>query len=39
MGKRKYTRGWHKDDENVITRYTLMFPFYVSEHWLTSRGE
>ena len=33
MGKSKYKRDWHKYDENVITRYTLMFPFYVFEHW------
>ncbi|EHP69011.1 hypothetical protein MetMK1DRAFT_00017570, partial [Metallosphaera yellowstonensis MK1] len=24
MGKSKYKRDWHKYDENVITRYTLM---------------
>jgi hypothetical protein len=39
MGKSKYKRDWHKYDENVITRYKLMFPFYVFEHWFTSRGE
>jgi hypothetical protein len=33
MGKSKYKRDWHKYDENVVTRYTLMFPFYVFEHW------
>jgi len=33
MGKSKYKRDWHKYDENVIMRYTLMFPFYVFEHW------
>ena len=32
MGKSKYKRDWQKYDENVITRYTLMFPFYVFEH-------
>jgi len=32
MGKSKYKRDWHKYDENVITRYYLMFPFYVFEH-------
>ena len=31
MGKSRYKRDWHKYDENVITRYTLMFPFYVFE--------
>ncbi|AAK41941.1 First ORF in transposon ISC1058 [Saccharolobus solfataricus P2] len=33
MGKSKYKRDWSKYDENVITRYKLMFPFYVFEHW------
>jgi len=33
MGKSKYKRDWSKYDENVITRYELMFPFYVFEHW------
>ena len=33
MGKSKYKRDWHKYDENVITRYELMFPFYVFQHW------
>jgi hypothetical protein len=26
MGKSKYKRDWHKYDENVVMRYTLMFP-------------
>jgi hypothetical protein len=26
MEKSKYKREWYKYDENVITRYTLMFP-------------
>ena len=38
-GKSEYKRDWSKYDENVITRYKLMFPFYVFEHWFTSRGE
>jgi hypothetical protein len=33
MGKSEYKRDWHNYDENVITRYELMFPFYVFEHW------
>ena len=33
MVKSEYKRDWHKYDENVIMRYTLMFPFYVFEHW------
>ena len=33
MGKSRYKRDWHKYDENVITRYELMFPFYVFQHW------
>jgi hypothetical protein len=33
MGKSKYKRDWSKYDENVITRYKLMFPFYFFEHW------
>jgi hypothetical protein len=33
MRKSKYKRDWSKYDENVITRYKLMFPFYVFEHW------
>uniref|UniRef100_D0KV99 Transposase IS4 family protein n=1 Tax=Saccharolobus solfataricus (strain 98/2) TaxID=555311 RepID=D0KV99_SACS9 len=33
MEKSKYKRDWSKYDENVITRYKLMFPFYVFEHW------
>ncbi|EHP69835.1 hypothetical protein MetMK1DRAFT_00003370 [Metallosphaera yellowstonensis MK1] len=33
MGKSEYKRDWHKYDENVITRYELMFPFYVFQHW------
>ncbi|ACP47513.1 ORF1 in transposon ISC1058 [Sulfolobus islandicus Y.N.15.51] len=33
MGKSKYKRDWSKYDENVITRYELMFPFYVFQHW------
>jgi hypothetical protein len=33
MGKSVYKRDWSKYDENVITRYKLMFPFYVFEHW------
>ena len=33
MGKSEYKRDWSKYDENVITRYKLMFPFYVFEHW------
>jgi len=33
MGKSEYKRDWHKYDENLITRYKLMFPFYVFEHW------
>jgi transposase, IS4 family len=32
-GKSKYKRDWSKYDENVITRYELMFPFYVFQHW------
>jgi hypothetical protein len=32
MGKSEYKRDWHNYDENVITRYELMFPFYVFEH-------
>ncbi|EHP70960.1 transposase family protein [Metallosphaera yellowstonensis MK1] len=32
-GKSEYKRDWHKYDENVITRYELMFPFYVFQHW------
>jgi hypothetical protein len=32
-GKSRYKRDWHKYDENVITRYELMFPFYVFQHW------
>ncbi len=33
MERSKYTRDWSKYDENVVTRYELMFPFYVFEHW------
>nr|AAV87870.1 putative transposase [Sulfolobus sp. Y99 9-16] len=33
MEKSKYKRDWNKYDKNVITRYTLMFPFYVFKHW------
>jgi hypothetical protein len=33
MGKSEYKMDWSKYDENVITRYKLMFPFYVFEHW------
>ena len=33
MGKSMYKRDWSKYDENVVTRYKLMFPFYVFEHW------
>ena len=32
MEKSKYKREWYKYDENVITRYTLIFLFYVFEH-------
>lgn len=32
-GKRRYTRDWGKYDENLVTRYEIMFPFYVFEHW------
>ena len=32
-GKSEYKRDWSKYDENVITRYELMFPFYVFQHW------
>jgi hypothetical protein len=32
MGERKYTRDWGKYDENVVTRYELIFPFQVFEH-------
>ena len=39
MGKSEYKRDWSKYDEKVITRYKLMFPFYVFKHWFTSRGE
>ena len=31
--EKKNTRDWSKYDENVVTRYKLMFPFYVFEHW------
>ena len=31
--EKKNTRDWIKYDENVVTRYKLMFPFYVFEHW------
>jgi transposase, IS4 family len=33
MGKSEYKRDWSEYDENVITRYELMFPFYVFQHW------
>ena len=33
MKRSKYTRDWSKYDENVVTRYELIFPFYVFEHW------
>ncbi|ACP48791.1 hypothetical protein YN1551_1710 [Sulfolobus islandicus Y.N.15.51] len=29
--EKKNTRDWSKYDENVVTRYKLMFPFYVFE--------
>ncbi|WP_338598132.1 transposase [Sulfolobus tengchongensis] len=31
--ERRYTRDWSKYDENLITRYEMIFPYYVFEHW------
>ena len=31
--EKKDNRDWSKYDENVVTRYKLMFPFYVFQHW------
>jgi len=41
MGKSKYKRDWSKYDENVITRYKLMFPLLRIRTLvgLISRGE